>query len=134
MNFKSQISTTRKQSQRLLALGLKPETADMVYHHTNSKSPIFEWELHPHPPVLRGDIWTPERINKLATILHKHPDGTPKTGEEVFYHNHAKQAVSNTIESVIGYCQWRGIDLEWHIEQKMRYNELRSHKHGGKRY
>ena len=54
--------------------------------------------------------------------------------EEVFYHNHAKQAVSNTIESVIGYCKWRGIDLEWHIEQKMRYNELRDYKHGGKRY
>lgn len=30
MNFKSQISTTREQSQRLLALGLNPETADMV--------------------------------------------------------------------------------------------------------
>ena len=29
MNFKNQISTTREQSERLLALGLKPETADM---------------------------------------------------------------------------------------------------------
>lgn len=28
MNFKSPISTTREQSERLLALGLKPETAD----------------------------------------------------------------------------------------------------------
>lgn len=31
MNFKSQIATTHEQSERLLALGLKPETADMVY-------------------------------------------------------------------------------------------------------
>lgn len=30
-NFKSQICTTREQSERLLALGLKKETADM--HH-----------------------------------------------------------------------------------------------------
>lgn len=30
MNFKSQICTTREQSKRLLALGLKPETADMM--------------------------------------------------------------------------------------------------------
>ena len=45
MNFKNNISTTPEQSKRLLALGVKPETADMVYHHTNSKSPIFEWEL-----------------------------------------------------------------------------------------
>lgn len=28
MNFKTQISTTREQSERLLAMGLKPETAD----------------------------------------------------------------------------------------------------------
>lgn len=84
MNFKSQISTTREQSQRLLALGLKPETADMVYHHTNSRISAFEWDLQVHPPVLRGDKWTSERISKLATILHKHPDGTPMTGEEVF--------------------------------------------------
>lgn len=31
MNFKTPISTTREQSERLLALGLKPETADMHY-------------------------------------------------------------------------------------------------------
>ena len=30
-NFKSQICTTREQSERLLALGLKKETADMKY-------------------------------------------------------------------------------------------------------
>lgn len=30
MNFKSQISTTRKQSQRLLAMGLDVATADMI--------------------------------------------------------------------------------------------------------
>ena len=29
-NFKSQICTTREQSERLLSLGLKKETADMV--------------------------------------------------------------------------------------------------------
>ena len=31
MEFKSQICTTREQSQKLLALGLKKETADMVW-------------------------------------------------------------------------------------------------------
>ena len=31
-NFKSQICTSREQSERLLALGLKKETADMIYH------------------------------------------------------------------------------------------------------
>lgn len=31
-NFKSQICTSREQSERLIALGLKKETADMQYH------------------------------------------------------------------------------------------------------
>jgi hypothetical protein len=31
MKFTSQICTTREQSERLLALGLKKETADMMY-------------------------------------------------------------------------------------------------------
>lgn len=31
MNFTSQICTTREQSKRLLALGLKKDTADMMY-------------------------------------------------------------------------------------------------------
>lgn len=32
MNFKNQISTTCEQSERLLALGVKPETADMNFY------------------------------------------------------------------------------------------------------
>ena len=31
MEFKSQICTTREQSERLVAMGLKPETADMMW-------------------------------------------------------------------------------------------------------
>ena len=34
MNFTSQICTSRSQSERLLALGLKVETADMMYCKT----------------------------------------------------------------------------------------------------
>lgn len=84
MNFESQICTTHKQSERLLSLGLKLETADMVYHYTKSKVPALEWELKPTPPTLRGKFWTPQRIAKLELPFHKYPDGTPMTGEEAF--------------------------------------------------
>lgn len=84
MDFKSQIATSKDQSKRLLALGLKPETADMVYHHSNSRVKQLEWELETKPPTLRGKFWTPERIAKLKSPLHKHSDGTPMTGEEIF--------------------------------------------------
>ncbi|WP_297272434.1 hypothetical protein [uncultured Bacteroides sp.] len=84
MEFKSQIVTTREQSERMLALGIKPETADMVYHYTKSRVKSLEWELQAKPPTLRGKFWTPERIAKLKMPFHKHTDGTAMTGEEVF--------------------------------------------------
>ena len=49
-NFKSQICTTREQSERLLALGLKKETADMTIHIKGDSGwyvtaePFYEWE------------------------------------------------------------------------------------------
>ena len=49
-NFNSQICTTREQSERLLALGLKKETADMTIHIKNddgwyvTAEPFDEWE------------------------------------------------------------------------------------------
>lgn len=50
MKFNSQICTSREQSERLLALGLKKETADMVWTHayygtwvvTASENPLYE--------------------------------------------------------------------------------------------
>lgn len=50
MNFRSQICTTREQSEHLLALGLKKETADMTIHIKNddgwyvTAEPFYEWE------------------------------------------------------------------------------------------
>ena len=44
-NFKSAICTSREQSERLLALGLKKETADMV--HFFSQSLAQDWTIVP---------------------------------------------------------------------------------------
>lgn len=49
-NFKSQIATTKEQSERLLALGLKKETADMVHYRSSS---IQNWGIFAKP--WRGD-------------------------------------------------------------------------------
>ncbi len=56
MKFNSQICTTREQSERLLSLGLKKETADMSIGHTGLLYPyphreedrvfIPAWSLH----------------------------------------------------------------------------------------
>lgn len=41
MEFKSQICTSKEQSEKLLALGLKMETADCIHFHTKEKG----WEI-----------------------------------------------------------------------------------------
>lgn len=82
MKFKSQICTTREQSKRLLALGLKKETADMVYHYQKSRIETIQWELRPHPPTLKHT--THLNVDKLNVFKHKKPDGSIMTGEEYF--------------------------------------------------
>ena len=68
MKFNSQICTTREQSQRLLALGLKPETADM--HHY--KWTEGYWDIYAWPP--RGSdscyipAWSLHRLMEIGNI------------------------------------------------------------------
>ena len=42
--------------------------------------------------------------------------------------------ISSVLAVVLKYCECKGIDIEWFVEQKMRYNALRPYKHGGKKY
>ena len=70
--FNSQICTTREQSERLLALGVKKETADMaivgVFIGTNEDGTLaFEDVPNAHPPMLKKDIpaWSLHRILEL---------------------------------------------------------------------
>lgn len=42
--------------------------------------------------------------------------------------------LADIVIRVMDLAEWKGIDLQSHIEAKMRYNSLREHKHGGKKY
>lgn len=44
LKFNSQICTTKEQSQRLLDLGLKPETADMSHQYLEAE---WDWFIFP---------------------------------------------------------------------------------------
>lgn len=39
-----------------------------------------------------------------------------------------------SIRLIMGFAVQKNIDIFWHIDQKMRYNELRPYKHGGRTY
>lgn len=62
MKFNSQICTSREQSERLLALGLKKETADMCW--------MYGEVLSCNPPELAVDIpaWS---LGRLVEIIKK---------------------------------------------------------------
>ena len=54
--------------------------------------------------------------------------------KDIFDVQYENTMISEAINIIFRYCTWRGIDLEWHIEQKMEYNQLRPYKHGNKQY
>ena len=80
-NFKSQICTTREQSERLLALGLKKETADMCYRYVNTVKGEKKYEL------IVEAAWSQEVIDEYVRFGTKiglfdnlvHPCGKPVT-------------------------------------------------------
>lgn len=52
----------------------------------------------------------------------------------VNYHYSLEECLNYSIRQIIELARMKGIDIEWHIEQKMKYNELRPYKHGNKNY
>lgn len=70
MDFKSQICTTKEQSERLTALGLKKETADCVWiemSKDNWRIDANSWKAY-HSIIEEGFVpaWSLHRLIKLA--------------------------------------------------------------------
>jgi hypothetical protein len=80
-DLNSQICTTREQSEHLLALGLKKETADMCYRYVNTVKGEKKYEL------IVEAAWSQEVIDEYVRFGTKiglfdnlvHPCGKPVT-------------------------------------------------------
>lgn len=48
--------------------------------------------------------------------------------------NFYRDEVFVLLNEIFAFCKDKDIDIYWHIEQKMKYNELRPYKHGNKNY
>ena len=71
--FNSQICTSREQSERLLALGVKPETADMAIE-PDLESTYEVYYISAYPPSKRGvPAWSLHRLMEIMPqcIYHK---------------------------------------------------------------
>lgn len=90
MKFNSQICTTREQSERLLALGLKKETADMVYEPFAETSILLEDSMWDVNCDLIIPAWS---LHRLIEIFDTNPF--------VFYTNCGYDNVIDRIETYI---------------------------------
>lgn len=55
--------------------------------------------------------------------------------EEITFHGYdLTERQNELVAGIIAYCNKKGIDIEWFITQKMKYNKLRSFRHGNKKY
>jgi len=60
--------------------------------------------------------------------------------DEKYFQQEFEVSVKNTIQDeladamirIMDIAQYMNIDLQWHIQMKMKYNELRPYKHGKK--
>ena len=53
---------------------------------------------------------------------------------EVYIKDTFEDEMADIIIRVLDMCALKNIDIEAHIQAKMRYNELRPKQHGGKKY
>ena len=70
MKFNSQICTSRSQSERLLALGLKKETADMLHYQYTDGG---RWNIEAHPSIAGYTnrlipAWSLHRLIEMAQL------------------------------------------------------------------
>lgn len=75
MNFKSQTCTNKEQSQRLLVLGLKKETADMKLIPYTSEAMSIDYNDR---NFLEEDLYPAWSLHRLMEIGNIHSVGFPE--------------------------------------------------------
>jgi hypothetical protein len=79
MKFNSTISTSREQSERLIALGLKTETADMYYFWMGGNEYILKIDVDNNPLKYNMDktyipAWSLDRLIDMLNNSDTHED------------------------------------------------------------
>lgn len=79
--FTAQVATSIEQSQQLIELGVKPETADLVYRSIMSDDGSPEWKLQLCPPTLAtadNEIPAWSLLRLLELLPYEFPSDTLK--------------------------------------------------------
>ena len=119
--FNSQICTTREQSERLLALGLKKETADMMWANCMGNSSGTTYYLAVGTPHYNCDIpaWSLDRLMEL--VPHRYGEYCEYANNFMYYYN----IPLDVVEQFIGKTKYEYlIDcIEWLINEGYLNNE-----------
>lgn len=86
VQFITQVATSIEQSQQLIELGVKPETADLVYRCTKSSTDSLEWELQLCPPSLENIDNNDIPAWSLVRLLELLPYEIPCDKPNVLHH------------------------------------------------
>ena len=116
-NFNSAICTSREQSERLLALGLKKETADCHYGYSDGKWKMGEGcnsiaceNLYPKYYI---PAWSLDRLMEL--VPHRHGEYCDYANNYMYYYN----CPLDVVEQFVGETKYEYlIDcIEWLIKE-----------------
>lgn len=114
-NFNSQICTTKEQSERLLALGLKKQTADMWYPHFAKNYPIPlvdevlttddipAWSLNRLIEMMPFDVIPEGGFDNCFTLIKNYPKGysVEYDGFSYYYKENIYDTIIDGIEHLI---------------------------------
>jgi hypothetical protein len=122
MKFNSQICTTKEQSERLLALGLKKETADMTRTSVNE----FAYDL---PYIASRHFLITYKGIKFANIepawsLHRLIEMMPCGFQDEHYRNFVLKVNSKDISYVYSYVDDEGYGQSDSIDVDDIYHNL----------
>jgi NTP pyrophosphatase (non-canonical NTP hydrolase) len=82
-------------------------------------------EAHREGKVCHGDI---KLINSFVI------DEMFETDYKIGIKGTIEEEMADIIIRALDYCAFKGIDIDEHVKAKMRYNSMRPHMHGGKKY
>lgn len=126
-NFRSQICTTREQSQRLLSLGLKNETADMRYDCIGRMSDtemIYREKPIIGPVISYYDIpaWSLHRLWELLPKSFWYNNGLEKKYHPIIEYgfvNYVTECGMELFDFDCGYEVWGSmiVVIEWLIKE-----------------
>jgi len=87
-----------------------------------------------------GEACEADRINKYANLnLYKSVDEPGRKLHEAFSFDNCikdtfEDEIADTLIRILDLCGQMDIDIEYFINEKLKYNKTRPYKHGNKKY